>query len=222
MTGCQATNPTVTKSASSTAISGGSAHWDIVIDNTGSNTVAITGIVITDAGATLDSTVPANSCTVTSSPFQCNVAANSTTTLHVSKTLPAAQCADNTISNSVTSAAMPTGTPLQVTNNANTTITVPGTAAANCLSVTKTYDSGTHSYVITVTNTGPAASVSDQGHIHPERDRRDARRHHAQCGGRRLHHRGSHEYGLHGNHPGPGQPDSHHGRDCRRRPWLHR
>ena len=103
------------------------SDWDITIDNTGQGTIAQTGFIVADSGATLDSVSTAGACGTLpdgDGSFTCNVAANSTLVLHVSKPLSAATNANNTcvpgtIDNTAT-AHLATGTPITVTATTTT------------------------------------------------------------------------------------------------------
>ncbi len=154
--------PTVTKAIAQTATDATKAYWDITIDNTATGAIARSGIVIADAGASLDSASPASCTPATGSGnWTCSVTAGGKTVLHVSKllstaTYPDGVCKPGSINNSVTSATMGQTT-LTVTNPASA-ITLPAKADLSCLSFKKERLSDT-SYKITIHNTGPATTV---------------------------------------------------------------
>ncbi len=154
--------PTVTKAIAQTATDATKAYWDITIDNTATGAIARSGIVIADAGASLDSASPASCTPATGSGnWTCSVTAGGKTVLHVSKllstaTYPNGVCKPGSINNSVTSATMGQTT-LTVTNPASA-ITLPAKADLSCLSFKKERLSDT-SYKITIHNTGPATTV---------------------------------------------------------------
>jgi uncharacterized repeat protein (TIGR01451 family) len=143
-----------------------SAYWKIHIANGNNSGISVT---ITDSGTTKVSDAPSLACSA-ASPYACSVAANSFTDLVVSEplssgTFPNGTCKPGTIDNqAITAAWSPPGStdtqPVQVTKPA-LPIQLPGIVSSGCLSIAKTSSNNgnANNYTITITNTGPQASV---------------------------------------------------------------
>lgn len=114
--------PTVAKSAGASFMDAGHAYWDVTIDNTAAGAVDRDGIVVTDGfpDAVLESVTPVGACPGeigTTSPWTCDVSAEGTTLLRVSRPRSALAdaCSGGTLPNFVASATLSDLTPLEVT-----------------------------------------------------------------------------------------------------------